>query len=80
MKDLKKKEELLNLEPLKIEEEVIYGGFSDVLEVGFAYENSATTNQCTNHCTTNDKFGCGIIVNVNCSNCKCPKTEGPTVG
>jgi hypothetical protein len=75
MKDLKKKEELLNLEPLKIEEEVIYGGFSDVLEVGFAYENSATTNQCTNQCTTNDKFGCGI--NFNCSNCKC---EGPKIG
>jgi hypothetical protein len=67
MKDLKKKEELLNLEPLKIEEEVIYGGFSDVLEVGFAYENSATTNQC----------GANFS---NCGNCKCSKTEKPTIG
>ncbi|WP_038031095.1 hypothetical protein [Thermonema rossianum] len=59
MKELKKKEALLNLEPLKIEEEIIYGGFSDVLEGHFAYESEGTNN----------RIACEITVNTGCNQC-----------
>lgn len=64
MKDLKKKEELLNLEPLKIEEEVIYGGFSDVLEYESA-DNSAFDSDNTKNKKCKNKGcnfgGCKIV-------------------
>jgi hypothetical protein len=60
MKELKKKEELLNLEPLKIEEEVIYGGFSDVLEGDFAHERKGKETNIVACGGTVNIYKCGV--------------------
>lgn len=81
MKSQEKNQELtkltIQLEPIQTKDEIVFGGFSDVLEGNLTYTNTEfdnNTGSCTNigSCGGTNSSNCAIICfNWNCPSKKC---------